>query len=318
MNILGVIKKVPGGMMIVPMFATALINTFFPDVLKLGGPTMLFTAKGTMVIIGLILFITGSQFRISQIGITLKRGAALCVAKIIIGFLSGWLILSYFGLDGFWGISAVALVSAMVSCNPGVYIALSEQYGDDADKAVFGLLNVIAVPATPILIIGMTSGTGLDLMQIVVVLIPFILGIILGNLDPQIRMLMAPATPVTLPFLGFCFGASVNLYSALNAGLAGIMLTIIYLLVNVLLMLFVDRAILRRPGYASVATCSVAGISVVVPSILAGSQPAFAPYVEAATSQLALVMVLTSFAVPWLTSRAVRLFGDGKPAQSEQ
>ncbi len=311
MNILGCVKKIPGGLMIVPMFVTALINTFFPEALKLGGPTGLFTAKGTMVVIGLILFITGSQFRLNQLGMTLKRGAALCLAKLAIGFLAGWLVLSWFGLDGFWGISAVALISAMVSCNPGVYIALCEQYGDDTDKAVFGLLNVIAVPATPILIIGVAGGGGIDLMEILVVLIPFIVGIILGNLDPQIRALMAPGTPIVLPFLGFCFGASVNLGSALTAGMAGILLTLIFLIVNVALMLLVDRAILRRPGYAAVSTCSVAGISVVVPTILAASQPAFAPYAEAATSQLALVMVLSSFAIPWITSQVVKRWGRG-------
>lgn len=213
MNILGCVKKIPGGLMIVPMFVTALINTFFPEALKLGGPTSLFTAKGTMVVIGLILFITGSQFRLNQLGMTLKRGAALCLAKLAIGFLAGWLVLSWFGLDGFWGISAVALISAMGS--------------------------------------------------------------------------------------------------ALTAGMAGILLTLIFLIVNVALMLLVDRAILRRPGYAAVSTCSVAGISVVVPTILAASQPAFAPCAEAATSQLALVMVLSPFAIPWITSQVVKRWGRG-------
>lgn len=34
--ILKFLKKVPAGMMIVPMFLSALINTFFPDMLQIG------------------------------------------------------------------------------------------------------------------------------------------------------------------------------------------------------------------------------------------------------------------------------------------
>lgn len=311
MNILDHIKRFPGGLMVVPMFVTALINTFCPSVLQIGGPTTgLFTAKGTMAVIGIILFITGSQFKLEQFGMTLKRGGVLCIAKVCIGFAAGLFVLRLFGQDGFWGISAVAFTVAMVSTNPGVYIALAEQYGDGADKAAFGLLNVVAVPATPILVMGAASGAGIDYMSVVATLTPFVIGMIVGNLDPKIRGLMAPGTPIALPFLGFCFGASVNLRDAALAGISGLVLAAAFLIINVGIMLAVDRLVLRRPGYASVATCSVAGISVVVPSMLAASDPIYLPYVGAATAQLAMTMVITSFAAPWITKAVVGLWGD--------
>ena len=312
-NIIQNIKKVPGGLMIVPMLVTALINTFCPQILQIGGPTTaLFTAKGTMACIGIILFITGSQFKMDTLGMTLKRGLGISAGKVFIGFASAWLMMRFFGLNGFWGISTVALVTAMVSCNPGVYIALVEQYGDPVDKATFGPLNVLAVPSTPLLILGAATGAGVDYMIILAVLAPFILGMILGNLDPAIRGLMAPGTPIILPFIGFCFGSAVDLKGAATAGFSGLLLAILFLAVNVPIMLAVDKYILRRPGYASIATCSVAGISVVVPTMLAATQPAFAPYVKAATAQIALVLVITSFIVPWLTAQVVKAFGDGR------
>ena len=44
------IKKIPAGMMIVPIFIGILINTFSPSLLKIGNPTeILFTSKGITI-----------------------------------------------------------------------------------------------------------------------------------------------------------------------------------------------------------------------------------------------------------------------------
>ena len=62
MDILGKVNKVPGGIMVVPMFITALINTFIPAALKIGGPTSgAFSGAGAMATIGMLLFTAGSQ-----------------------------------------------------------------------------------------------------------------------------------------------------------------------------------------------------------------------------------------------------------------
>lgn len=309
MNIINKIQKIPGGMMIVPMFITALINTFCPQALQIGGLTSaLFTSKGTLTVIGIIMFLTGSQFKVSEIPMTLKRGGAICAGRLIIGFASAWFVMRFFGMNGFWGISAMAFTVAMVSTNPGIYIALASQYGDGVDRAAFGLLNVIAVPAAPILIMEAASGAGIDYMSILATLAPFLIGMLLGNLDSKIRQLTGPSLPAMLPFLGFCFGASINLFAAVKSGGAGIILTLIYIVINVPLMFLLDRGILRRPGYGAVATCSVAGISVVVPMMLGQNNPAYAPYVESATAQLAMAVVFTSFITPWITGIIVRRF----------
>ena len=49
MDILGKVNKVPGGIMVVPMLITAVINTFAPGALKIGGPvTGAFSGYGAM------------------------------------------------------------------------------------------------------------------------------------------------------------------------------------------------------------------------------------------------------------------------------
>ncbi len=56
MDILGKVNKVPGGIMVVPMIITALINTFIPAVLKIGGPTTAaFSGAGAMATIGILV-----------------------------------------------------------------------------------------------------------------------------------------------------------------------------------------------------------------------------------------------------------------------
>lgn len=54
-------QKVPGGLMIVPMLITAIINTVWPEALQIGGSTTGAFSTGTMTIIGIVLVISGSR-----------------------------------------------------------------------------------------------------------------------------------------------------------------------------------------------------------------------------------------------------------------
>ena len=313
LDIMKLVNKVPGGLMLVPMIVTAIINTFCPAMLRIGDPTTAtFTAKGTMSVIGMILFISGSQFKLNELKDAIKRGGVYCLLKIVIGFAASIFVFNLFGPNGFWGISALSLVVVMSSCNPGVYMALVNQYGDNIDKAAFGLLNVVAVPALPILILSANSGSGINWMSIVATLAPFVIGMILGNLDKKIAAILAPGTPIMLIFMGFCFGSSVNLFTAAKAGLSGILVGVIYLIITIPIVLFVDRTILKRPGYAGVAYSSVAGISVSVPAIIATIMPEYRAYAEVATAQAALAMIVTCIAAPIITKWAVDKYGSAK------
>lgn len=175
MKILKSIRKVPGGLLIVPMILTAIINTFFPNIFQIGNPTTaLFTNKSTMVLIGLMLFASGTQFSIRNIVDVIKRAGLLCIGKLIISYIIGLLVIKVFGIEGVFGISAVAIIATVTSCNPGLYLALVNDYGDEIDGAAFGFLNLIVVPAVPIMILSSASGQGIDLKTIIANLFPFI------------------------------------------------------------------------------------------------------------------------------------------------
>lgn len=304
MDILNRMKKIPGGLLIIPMLLSSLVNTFSPGLLRIGDPTTaLFTSKGTMTLIGMILFISGSQFRLSQIPMTLKRIGVLSATKLLLSWAVGFLYMAYFGMEGIFGISAVAMVATISSCNPGLYLALMHSYGDDVDCAAFGILNLIAVPIIPVMILNASSGVGIDYLHVLATLVPFLLGIFLGNVDANFQKLFASGTMILLPFLGISFGSNINLMVAARSGIAGLILTLLFFILCMVPMVSVDRILLKRPGYGAAAACSVAGMSLVVPALASTINPAYGTYTEAAVAQIAFAVVLTSLITPLITKK---------------
>lgn len=310
MKILKTVQKFPGGLMVGPLLIAAVIHTWAPGLVEIGGPTTaLFSSSGTMCLAGLLLFIIGSQLSVRQIGTVLKRHGTLLAVKLIMAFAAGMILMHSFGAKGIFGISTMAFVSVLASNNPGVFLALTKSYGDEIDHAAFGLWNVACMPTIPLLILGAASGAAFDYMALIALLVPFFLGILLGNIDGDIQKLMAPGSMIILPFLGFCFGISVDLVTAFRSGLQGIFLTLVFYIISIIPGFCTDHWILRRPGYASVATCCVAGLAIGAPSQIAQAVPEHAPYLQAATAQIALVMILTTVITPFLTKFTAGKFG---------
>ena len=304
MDILNKMKKIPGGLLIIPMLIASIINTFFPQRLQIGNPTTaLFTNKGIMVLIGLMLFFSGTQCKISEIKVMIKRVGPLCLAKIVIAYGIGALVNKHFGAEGFLGISMVTIIAVLSSCNPGLYLALINSYGDKVDASAFALLNLIVVPAVPITILSATGGQGIDINTIIATLVPFLLGILLGNLDESFRNLYSHGTEMLLPFMGISFGANIDILIALEAGISGIITAILFYLVCLLPLYIIDRKIMKGPGYVSVAMSSVAGLSLVVPTLAAEVNPIYEKFIQVSIAQIAFVVILTTIATPFLTKK---------------
>lgn len=65
MHVLRTIRRVPGGVLIVPLIVAALIHTFAPGALKIGSFTSaIFSAHGLDAMIGLQLFFIGTKLRV--------------------------------------------------------------------------------------------------------------------------------------------------------------------------------------------------------------------------------------------------------------
>ena len=137
-------------------------------------------------------------------------------------------------------------------------------------------------------------------MQIISLIIPFVLGMVLGNLDEDIRNVFAGGNAIILPFLGFEFGSTINLIDAFKMIPQGLLLSLIYFIVVITPSYIFECAVLHRPGYASVASGSLAGVALVIPSMAAASNAAFQPYVDSTVAVLAFVLAVTNILCPFM------------------
>lgn len=310
MKILQKIDKLPGGIILMPMLTTALINTICPGALQVGGiTTKLFSTYGTQVFIGALLFLAGSQFPVKDAPAALKRGGVLLLGKLLLAVVLTVLYGKLFGTDGVLGISVLAFCVAMVSLNPGVFLAVASKHGDRIDLPGFGLFNLMVVPTVPLLILGAMEGLAFDYMSIITTLVPFLLGMLLGNLDPELKILFAGGTRPTLFFAGCNFGAAVDLLAVVKTGVSGLVLSLMYIVLCGMGLFCVDRLVLRQKGYASAALSCVAGASVSMPRILGEVMPGLAPYVDAATAQIACCVVITTVFSCFFTKWVLKRFG---------
>lgn len=298
-------KKIPAGLLLIPMLTAALINTFLPDLFSnLGGVSeALFTTKGLNYVIGAACFCSGAGIDIKRLSIVLKKQGALMLVKTVICVVVGFAFIKFFGMDGVFGISALALITAICSTNPSLYLALEQDFGTQDDMNAFGLIGLFCVPAYPMLVFSIAQSTPIDWTPILSTLIPIIFGLIIGNLDKKMANYLAPGVVVLTPFMGWVFGAGINLFDALQSGLQGVILVIAFYIILLPTLVVFEHRVLKEDGVSSYAVSSIAGMSVAVPALIANSAPQFAVYAESATAQIALGVVITSILTPILAKR---------------
>ena len=295
-NIMKTLQKIPSGLLIVPLLLSSAFNTLFPTFWStLGGPSEGLFKSGTYCVIGLMLFASGASVSFKKIGYILKNGLTYAIFKLIIIFGLGTLFLKLFGVDGIWGISAFAFIPAICYMNPGLFVSNAKEYGQPGDIGMMLLPQLFCMSVWSILVFNLSSGGDVNWMSAVNVLVPFFLGMLLGNLDPEFQKFIHPATTICLMLMGFCFGASLNLKTAFHAGLRGIALALFVFIINAILLYFLaDKAILKRNGWMGLTLCATTGVACVDPALMAAGNEAYAQYIPEAVSLLALTFLITT------------------------
>ena len=301
MKILKFMKQIPGGLFVVPMFAAATVHTLFPGILQIGGPSQaLFSNSSTMVLVGLMLFFAGLQMKRSQAVSMLKGCGAICVLKLAITFGVCFIVQHLTGMKGIGGVSLLALTAALSNANPALYAETMSVRGNAVDMSGIGILSIITVPAIPVLMLTFAEGYGIDYRSVVSVMLPFLLGALLGNLDKELSAFFSAGTTLMIPFMGLAFGSTINLITALQAGLGGVFIVIFYYIFGWLPLFIIERRMMKRSGYISTSMSALGGLCLAVPVLAIQVQPAFEIYRETATAQLACAIVITAILTPIL------------------
>lgn len=302
-------KRVPAGIIVVPMFLASILNTFLPDVLQVGPMTAALTSKeGLNALIDVTLVAVGSQLTFKRLELALKRGLVLFLAKWLTAIVLGFLFFKSFGRDGFLGISALAFIAAISNQNNSLFIGLISDYGDEYDVASAAITAIISVPIFTFLTLSMLGIADITPTSILDLSLPLVAGVVLGNIDKNFCEFLAATQMYIMPFLGFAIGAGINIMSIFKGGLPGLVLSILTVGAAFVISLPADIFINKRPGWAAISTYTAAGNSVIVPALVANLDPSWQAYESLASAQLGTVVIMTSLLVPLAASLWMKFY----------
>lgn len=301
MRILDSVKKIPGGLMIVPLLIGAFVNTFFPQSLEIGGFTTAMFKTGANAILGVFLFCNGAQINVKQAGVSLKKGFFLTLIKFVIGAGLGWLINLIFGEAGFLTITPVAIIASLTNSNGGLYAALASEYGDSTDVGAVSILSINDGPFLTMVALGSTGIAKIPLIALVATIIPIIIGFILGNLDKKLAEFLKPGTELLIPFFAFPLGANLDFKNLLVAGIPGILLGLICCLLTGFGGYMIMKMLKAKNPGVGWAIGTSAGNSVATPAALLSIGAITEQVSTLVTGQLTAAIIVTALLAPVLT-----------------
>src|ERR1700752_287430 len=260
MRIYQTVTKVPGGLMVVPLFT--------------GGTKMTLRTAPRM----------------------LKRGFGIMFAKVGMATLIAISVGKLFG-GNIWGYSTLALLVAMSDTNGGMFMALTSVMGDKEDSGTYVPQSIETGPFLTMVILVGAGLANIPWLSMVSVNAPIIVGAILGNLDKDLREFFGSREALIVPFMAFTLGQNINLNNVVTGGLPGIGLGVLTFVVTGVLCVFVDK-LLGGTGIAGAAASSTAGNFAAVPQAIAAADPSYAAIAPVATVQVAASVIVTAVLTP--------------------
>lgn len=300
------IEAVPGGMMIVPLAIGCLFNSFAPGTPHFFGSFTGALFSGALPILAVFYVCMGSSISVRTLPMVAGKGGVLLVAKILLGIVCG-VVLGHFLGEGpitsgwFAGLSTLAVVAAINDTNGGLYMALMGQYGTADEAAAYSVMSLESGPFLTMVTLGAAGLSAFPWQTLVGAILPLAAGIIIGNLDREMRDFLGRATPVMIPFFAFALGASLDLHKVWAAGLLGLCLGLFVLVVSGIVMLLADKATGGK-GTAGLAAASTAGNAAAVPTLVASANHAYAAAAAPATVLVAAAVIVTSILTPPMTA----------------
>jgi 2-keto-3-deoxygluconate permease len=304
-------------MMVVPLLLGALITTFFPETPKVFGSFTGALFNGALTILAVFYVCMGASIDFKATPYIVKKGGTLFIVKVgmamVLGIIFGRILGEAPVTSGvFAGLSTLAIVASMNDTNGGLYMALMGQYGRPRDVGAYTIMTLESGPFLTMVTLGVAGLSAFPWQTMVGSILPLAVGMLLGNLDREMRAFLSRAIPVMIPFFAFALGAGLDLTKIWQAGLLGLALGVAVVVVTGIPLFFADR-LTGGTGVAGVAAASTAGNAAAVPAIVAAANPVYADAAGPATVLVAATVVVTAILVPLATAWTARTFG--RPAE---
>lgn len=304
MKILATVKRIPGGLMVVPLILGALVNTFCGGIWKTfdGTFTTYLWKSGAMPLLSAFIFCNATTIDFRKAGVAVYKGVLLTLVKVGFGTLVGLLCGKLFGDVGFLGLSTLAIVAALVNSNGGLYAALAGEYGDATDVGAVSILSINDGPFFTMLALGAAGAANIPVSVLLGCVIPVVVGCILGNIDEDIRKFCAPGATLLIPFFAFPLGAGLDIFNLVKAGTSGILLGLGCLVITGLGGFAVYTILRIRNPEVGAAIGTTAGNAAATPLAVAAVDSTLFAVAETATAQITAAIIVTAIGCPLLVS----------------
>jgi 2-keto-3-deoxygluconate permease len=313
-RIMRAVEKVPGGLMLVPLLLGAVCKTFSPGAGHYFGSFTNGMITGTVPILAVWFFCMGATIEVRAAGAVLRKSGTLVVTKTIVAWLVTLVAAHVLPPGGLTtgvlaGLSVLAITTSMDMTNGGLYAAVMQQYGTKEEAAAYVLTSIESGPLVSMLILGASGVASFEPRLFVGAVLPFLIGCLLGNLDADLRKFFGQCAHALIPFFGFALGNSLDLHVILQAGPAGILLSLFVIVITGIPLMLADKFIGGGNGTAGLAASSTAGAAIANPMLIGEMIPSFKPLVPAATVLVATACLVTAILVPILTAAWFRFMG---------
>jgi 2-keto-3-deoxygluconate permease len=300
------IERLPGGMMIVPLLLGCAIANLAPEAPKFFGSFTGALFTGALPILAVFYVCMGATISFESTPFILKKGGALLGTKVLCGVIAGLVLGRLLGEkpveSGFFaGLSALAVVAAINDTNGGLYMALMGQYGQPRDVGAYAVMSLESGPFLTMLTLGVAGLAAFPWPALLGAILPLIAGMVLGNLDRDLREFFGRAVPVLIPFFAFALGAGIDIRNVWRSGLLGLALGLAVVACSGVLLFIADRLV-GGNGVAGLAAASTAGNAAAVPMLVAAANPAYDEAAKHATVLVSASVVVTAIVVPFVTA----------------
>nr|WP_279715892.1 2-keto-3-deoxygluconate permease [Chelonobacter oris] len=304
-------NKIPGGTMVVPLILGSIIGTFFPTFLGIGSFTTALFKSSAGSLIALLIFATGMQITLRSSGPVLAHTSVILLFKTIIPAALITLVGLWIGSDGIMGISLLAILTVVANSNGGIWLAFTGKYGDYRDRGAYIASAVNDGPFFVLLFLGVSGLADIPFSLMLAAVIPLLVGMIIGNLDPKWTNIMKPTGAIVIPFFAFALGTGINLHAIVTGGATGIILGIAASLLTGAFVFFGYKTILRRGNQSGIgfAAGTTAGNAIITPEIVAQADPNMAQYVQTATAQIAAAVLVSAILAPLIAAWVLKRQG---------